>query len=144
VPSAPKSIRAAVVGAGLMGRWHAHAIERAGGTVVAVIDADVGRGETLARIRAGESPLPVLIYWGVGDPTTTIADATSSFELFAGTASPLRMHVVNNAGHASFREYPDDFTSELLRFLRTKNEESAERSVAVGARGQERFAPMDE
>ena len=54
MPSAPKSIRAAVVGAGLMGRWHAHAIERAGGTVVAVIDADVGRGETLARRVAGK------------------------------------------------------------------------------------------
>jgi pimeloyl-ACP methyl ester carboxylesterase len=73
--------------------------------------------DTLARIRAGESSLPVLIYWGVGDPTTTIGDATSSFQLFAGTGSPLRMHLVNNAGHASFREYPGDFTSELLRFL---------------------------
>jgi predicted dehydrogenase len=47
--AAPTSIRAAVVGAGLMGRWHAHAIHRAGGRVVAVIDADVRRAEQLAE-----------------------------------------------------------------------------------------------
>jgi predicted dehydrogenase len=48
VSAAPTSIRAAVVGAGLMGRWHAQAILRAGGRVVAVIDADVRRAEHLA------------------------------------------------------------------------------------------------
>jgi predicted dehydrogenase len=31
-----------------MGQWHAHAIQRAGGRVVAVIDADVGRAAKLA------------------------------------------------------------------------------------------------
>jgi predicted dehydrogenase len=48
VAAAPASIRAAVVGAGLMGRWHAHAIQRAGGRVVAVVDANVSRAERLA------------------------------------------------------------------------------------------------
>jgi len=48
VSAAPPSIRAAVVGAGLMGRWHAHAIQRAGGRVVAVVDADVRRAQRLA------------------------------------------------------------------------------------------------
>ena len=31
-----------------MGRWHAHAIQRAGGRVVAIIDADLRCGEKLA------------------------------------------------------------------------------------------------
>jgi len=48
VAAAPASVRAAVVGAGLMGQWHAHAIQRAGGRVVAVIDADLARAEKLA------------------------------------------------------------------------------------------------
>jgi predicted dehydrogenase len=44
----PASLRAGVVGAGLMGRWHAHAIQQVGGRVVALIDSDVRRAEGLA------------------------------------------------------------------------------------------------
>jgi predicted dehydrogenase len=44
----PTSLRAGVVGAGLMGRWHAHAIRHVGGQVVALIDPDVQRAQRLA------------------------------------------------------------------------------------------------
>ena len=46
---APTSLRVAVVGAGLMGRWHADAVQRIGGRVVAIVDPDTGRGGALAR-----------------------------------------------------------------------------------------------
>ena len=46
--STPASLRAAVVGAGLMGRWHAHAIGRVGGRVVAIVDPDMSRAGALA------------------------------------------------------------------------------------------------
>ena len=49
----PPSLRAAVVGAGLMGRWHAHAIGRVGGRVVAVVDPDTARAGALATRLAG-------------------------------------------------------------------------------------------
>ena len=42
------SLRVGVVGAGLMGRWHAHAVARVGGRVVAVIDANAERARALA------------------------------------------------------------------------------------------------
>jgi predicted dehydrogenase len=42
------TLSAAVVGAGLMGRWHAAAIRRAGGKVIAVVDANEERATQLA------------------------------------------------------------------------------------------------
>ena len=53
--TSPASLRAAVVGAGLMGRWHAHAIGRVGSQVVAVIDPDVERARALVARLPGRT-----------------------------------------------------------------------------------------
>lgn len=45
---APAKIRAGIVGAGLMGYWHAHALAKSGGEVSAVADFDVERAKNLA------------------------------------------------------------------------------------------------
>lgn len=42
-------LRAGIVGAGLMGRWHAASVGRAGGTVVAVADVQEEQAQALAR-----------------------------------------------------------------------------------------------
>ncbi|MEO6051184.1 MAG: Gfo/Idh/MocA family oxidoreductase [Pyrinomonadaceae bacterium] len=46
--NAGKKLRAGVVGAGLMGRWHAYALERSGGEVVAIVDLDIVKAQSLA------------------------------------------------------------------------------------------------
>ena len=48
-------IRALIVGAGLMGRWHAHALSRAGGRVAAVADLQPGAARALAARYQAES-----------------------------------------------------------------------------------------
>jgi predicted dehydrogenase len=54
VSSTPTALRAGVVGAGLMGRWHAEAIRHVGGRVVAVIDPDGGRAKRIAARLPGQ------------------------------------------------------------------------------------------
>jgi predicted dehydrogenase len=46
--AADPKIRAGIVGAGLMGLWHAHAIEKVGGEVVGFADFDIEKAERLA------------------------------------------------------------------------------------------------
>ena len=45
--------RVAIVGAGLMGRWHAHAAQRLGAQVRVVVDPDRAAGATLASRHPG-------------------------------------------------------------------------------------------
>lgn len=44
------SIRAAIVGAGLMGRWHAHELTRVGGRLIAVADVNEQNAQRLAQV----------------------------------------------------------------------------------------------
>lgn len=48
-PNRSVNVSAIVVGAGLMGSWHAAAIRRAGGRIMAVVDTDESRASALAR-----------------------------------------------------------------------------------------------
>ena len=58
--SAPRATRALIVGAGLMGRWHAHAAGKAGGRVVCVVDPDLIRARNLAARHGEATALPSL------------------------------------------------------------------------------------
>jgi len=48
-----RRLRAAIAGAGLMGRWHAHASRRHGARVIGIADIDIRRAKTLARQHPG-------------------------------------------------------------------------------------------
>lgn len=53
-------LRAAIVGAGLMGRWHADAVTRAGGAVSVIVDPDGHKAASLAARHPGSHTMAAL------------------------------------------------------------------------------------
>lgn len=75
-------VRAAIVGAGLMGRWHARAIERSGGIVAAVIDPSAAHSRELAEAHGALQ-------------TSTLGEAVDRTSIdVVHICSPLETHVV--------------------------------------------------
>lgn len=95
--AAPPPVRAAVVGAGLMGRWHAHAIRRAGGRVAVIIDADARRARELAA-RCPEKPEIAAdagyLVSGCAIDVVHVCTPVDSHEAVTGAAISAGAHVV--------------------------------------------------
>lgn len=79
--TARAGLRAAIVGAGLMGRWHARGIRHANGVVAAVIDSDARRAATLAHR-----------YGAIAAPTLSEAASRTRIDV-AHVCTPLDTHV---------------------------------------------------
>jgi predicted dehydrogenase len=78
-------VRAVIVGAGLMGRWHGDAIAKAGGRVVAVVDRASDRAEHLARRHMG-SRVFISIDSALRSTNADIVHVCTPIELHASTA----------------------------------------------------------
>jgi len=114
-------IDVAIVGAGLMGRWHAHAARRAGARIVVVVDQDVRRAQELAGRHSGAQAI------GTAD-AGRIAQAAR----IAHVCTPLETHeavvgALLEAGVSVLAEKPlcDDApaTVRLLDLARTRGVE---------------------
>ena len=80
-------IRVGIVGAGLMGFWHAHAAQKAGGKVVAVFDINKAQADSLAAKHSG-------------------AKGFENLEKMLAEASPAALHVCTpTATHQSIAEF---------------------------------------
>jgi predicted dehydrogenase len=73
--------RVAIIGAGLMGRWHADAVRRIGGRVAVIVDPDAAAREALGRRHPGAMVVPDL------DPAVVAEHVTA-----AHVCSPVSTH----------------------------------------------------
>ena len=75
------------------------------------------RTDTFGRIRDTGMRRPTMIVWGYNDPTALIEQGHRLYDLIAGTERSTFMHVLNRAGHFSFREQPAHFNHILRGFI---------------------------
>lgn len=89
-----RGVPALVVGAGLMGRWHAHALRRAGGFVAGVVDPDGARASELAGRSA---PVFAELARALEETGTTVAHVCTPLQShlhIARTLLEARVHVI--------------------------------------------------
>ena len=60
---------------------------------------------------------PVMLVWGFNDPTAQLDLGYALFELLAKHQPRCQMHIVNQAGHHSFRERAPEFNRILTDFF---------------------------
>jgi len=94
--AANQKIRAGIVGAGLMGRWHAHALEKVGGEVVAIVDYDFARAERLAADYPHAKSFDAVekMLAGQNIDVLHICSPTASHESIAETAIAAGVHLL--------------------------------------------------
>ncbi len=73
--------------------------------------------ETLGWIRDRGLQRPTLLIWGYNDPTATLAQGLRLFELLTMRERHSQMHIINRAGHFSFREHPREFNEVVRGFI---------------------------
>jgi len=88
--------RVVIVGAGLMGRWHAHAARRAGAVVRAVVDRDAARAAALARSSGGAAACGRLeeALAGGGVDVVHVCTPSATHEGLAAAALAAACHVL--------------------------------------------------
>jgi len=73
--------------------------------------------ETLGWIRDRGLQRPTLLVWGYNDPTATLAQGLRLFELLTMRERRSQMHIINRAGHFSYREHPKEFNEVVRGFI---------------------------
>lgn len=73
--------------------------------------------ETLTWISEGRLQRPVQMIWGANDRTVPVERGLEMYELIAAHERRASFHVINDAGHFTFREYPDRFSSLVDSFV---------------------------
>ncbi len=73
--------------------------------------------ETLTWIRDGRLQRPVQMIWGANDKTVPIERGLELFDLIAAHERRATFNVINDAGHFTFREHPEQFNELISSFV---------------------------
>jgi 2-hydroxy-6-oxonona-2,4-dienedioate hydrolase len=78
--------------------------------------------ETHEWIRDGGITVPTLVVWAYEDPSATMVRCgIPCMDLILPNVEQSEMHIVNRAGHCSFREQPVAFNAAITDFIRRHN-----------------------
>lgn len=89
-----------------------------GGELATADGFDRWKAEWFARVRKeGVLQMPVLIYWGRNDSFAPIANGQALYDAIAKENPHVRMIVAEKAGHFPFREYSEEFVSNVTNFI---------------------------
>ena len=74
------------------------------------------RSDTVRRIDDEGIPVPTLVIWGINDLSAPLPLGQRLFERIAATTPRAEMHVLNGAGHYSYREQAAAFNRIVKSF----------------------------
>ncbi len=72
--------------------------------------------ETLQMIEKGRLKAPTLIIWGLNDPSADVKNGLAITQIIGAKITKTQMHILNEAGHFSYREQPEDFNQSVINF----------------------------
>jgi pimeloyl-ACP methyl ester carboxylesterase len=94
-------------------KWYGGLVEAFG------LDLVARQRETHEWIRSGGLACPTLVIWGYNDPSATMERCgIPCMDLILPSVPRSEMHILNHAGHSSFREQPEAFNAAVLDFIR--------------------------
>ena len=92
------------------------------GASAIVLGSHGRKGLTRALLGSGAeqilraSPVPTLVVWGFDDPSARLPVGQHLFERICARTPQAELHVLNRAGHCSFREQPRAFNRLVTDF----------------------------
>jgi pimeloyl-ACP methyl ester carboxylesterase len=60
---------------------------------------------------------PIMLFWGYNDPTAPLDLGMELYDLIAQRQPRTSLHIVNQAGHHSFRERAAEFNRVVTEFI---------------------------
>jgi 2-hydroxy-6-oxonona-2,4-dienedioate hydrolase len=75
------------------------------------------REQLLSRLAAHGVARPVLVVWGYDDPVAPVDQSYHLYRILAQHQQRSHLHILNQAGHYSFRERPVEFDRVITEFV---------------------------